>query len=166
MSVLDMLARAEVSSDLQHHARPCDVDILGAAGMAAHSNHAHMALFRLKYLNDHAEITEAKSLFIRWARITMINRKVNPAGASRMGARALTSWLADVCHVCNGRKHKVIDGTPTLSDKACGSCKGTGRNKIRERGELAEVVKDLHERADTAVRVIHGGVNDKMGRYE
>lgn len=164
MSALDMLARAETSSDLQHHDRPCDVDVLGAAGMAACHNHAHMALFRLKYLNDQTEIGEAKTLFIMWARRAMINRKVNPSGASRLGVQALTAWVCDVCQVCNGLGHQVVVGTPTLSDKACGKCGGTGKNKVREYGDIAEVVKDLFERADTAVRIIQGGVNDKYGR--
>lgn len=164
MRVLNQLARAEVSSDLAHHPHHCHVDVLGAAGMAAYSNHAHMAIFRIKYLNDTAEIESAKRLFIMWARRSMINRNIDPRSASRVGVQALTSWVCDVCQVCNGLGYQVVAGTPTLSDRPCGTCGGTGKNKVREHGEIAEVVKDLHERADTAVRVIQGGLKDKLGR--
>lgn len=164
MSTLDMLARAEVSSDLQHHTHECHVDVIGAAGMAAAKNFAHMALFRIKYMNDSTEIESAKRLFIMWARKQMINRKVNPSGASRVGVQALTAWVNDVCPACNGLKHKVVEGTPTLSPKPCGSCGGTGRNRIRQQGEVGEVMKDLMERADTAVVTIQIGIKNKMGR--
>ena len=163
MGTLDRLATAETSSDLQHHDRPCDVDVLAAAGMAASHNHAHMSLFRLKYLNDATELDIAKRLFVMWARRAMINRKLDPAKASRLGVQALTQWISDICQSCNGLKYPVIVGTPTLSDKPCQCCKGTGRSKVKEHGDMGEVVKDLHERADTAIRVIQGGVKEKMG---
>lgn len=159
-----MLARAEVSSDLEHHDYDCHVDVLGAAGMAASHNFAHMALFRIKYLNDAAELEAAKRLFIMWARRAMINRKVNPSGASRLGVQALTAWIDDVCKACHGVKHVVIPGTPALSDKACPHCGGTGRNKIKHGGEIGEVIKDLHERADSACHTIQYGINDRLGR--
>lgn len=132
--------------------------------MAAAKNFAHMALFRIKYMNDSTEIESAKRLFIMWARKQMINRKVNPSGASRVGVQALTAWVNDVCPACNGLKHKVVEGTPTLSPKPCGSCGGTGRNRIRQQGEVGEVMKDLMERADTAVVTIQIGIKNKMGR--
>lgn len=164
MSVLDMLARAEVSSDLEHHDYDCHVDVLGATGMAASANFAHMAIFRIKYLNDSAEIESAKRLFIMWARRSMINRKLNAASASRVGVQALTAWVNDVCQACNGLKHQVIAGSPTLSDKPCPKCSGTGKNPIRHPGELGEVFKDLLERADSACNTIQRGIDEKLGR--
>src|SRR3970040_1829842 len=136
MSALDMLARAETSSDLQHHEYQCAVDVLGAVGMATVHTPNSMALYRLKYLNDAKQMTICKGIFARWAYRAMQNRKVDPQGASRVGVQALTAWIGDVCHVCQGRKHKVIAGTPTLSDKPCGACKGTGVNQIKESGAI------------------------------
>lgn len=164
MGVLDMLARAEVSSDLEHHDHDCDVDTLGAAGMAAAQNFAHMAIFRIKYLNDPAEVDSAKRLFIMWARRAMINRGVNPSSASRVGVQAMTAWVNDVCQACHGLKYQAITGTPALSDKPCSKCNGTGKNQIRHGGELGEVFKDLLERADSACVTIQLGIKNKLGR--
>lgn len=176
MSALDMLARAETSSDLQHHTYDCHVDVLGAAGMAAASNHAHMSIFRIKYMNDIAEIESAKRLFIMWARRAMINRGMDASGmmassgkpktpsASRVGVQALTQWVNDVCPACHGLKYIVPDGTPALSDKKCGKCNGTGKNQIKQAGDLGDVMKDLIERADSACVTIQRGIDEKLGR--
>jgi len=176
MSTLDLLARAESSSDLKHHDYDCHVDVLGAAGMAAASNFAHMALFRIKYGQDHTEIDSAKRLFVMWARKAMINRGLDATGtmaapgkpqspsASRVGVQALMAWVNDVCPSCNGLGHHVVLGTPTLSSKPCGSCGGTGRNRIKQHGDVGEVMKDLMERADSAVITIQIGIKNKLGR--
>lgn len=164
MSALDMLARAETSSDLQHHDRPCDVDVLGAVGMATVHSPATMIIYRLKYLNDAEQMAAAKNVFIQWARVAMVHRKIDARSASRVGVQALTAWVGDVCHVCHGRKHKVIEGTPTLSGKPCVSCKGTGKNQIKASGEIGEVMKDVAERADSAIQTLQSSVNYKMGR--
>ena len=166
MSALDLLCRAEVSSDLAHHDHDCDVDTLGAAGMAAAQNFAHMAIFRIKYLNDAGEIGSAKRLFVMWARRAMINRNMSAASASRVGVQALTAWVNDVCPACNGLKYLVPAGTPALSDKQCHKCNGTGKNQIRSPGELGEVFKDLLERADSACVTIQRGIDEKLGRQK
>lgn len=167
MSALDSLSRAEVSSDLRHYEHNCDVDVLGAAGMAAVNHPAHMSLFRVKYMNDAEELAQAKSLFIRWARNAMANRMragstMNPEKASRVGVQALTAWVDDVCHKCKGVKYVVIDCAPVLSDRLCPCCSGTGREPIRQHGEMLDVFKELHERADTAVAWIHTGIEKKL----
>lgn len=125
-----------------------------------------MALYRLKYLNDAGQLAPAKAVFIRWTYRAMQNRKQDPKGASRVGVQALTAWIGDVCHVCQGRKYKVVEGTPALSDKPCGACKGTGRNQIKEGGEIGEVMRDVAERADSAILSLQSGVDYKMGRNE
>lgn len=164
MSALDMLARAETSSDLQHHDYDCAVDVLGAVGMATARDAVSMVLYRLKYLNDPAEIETGKSIFIRWAYRAMQNRKIDPKGASRIGVQALTAWLGDVCHSCHGRKYHTVDGTPALSDRICTACGGTGKNRIRAHGEDRDVMLDVHGRADAAILVLNRGVDDRMGR--
>lgn len=166
MSALDMLARAETSSDLQHHEYDCHVDVLGAVGMASSHEPTSMALYRLKYLNDTGEIEMCKSIFIRWSYRAMQNRKQDPKGASRIGVQALTAWIGDVCNVCSGRKFQLIEGTPALSNKQCPHCKGSGKNQIREHGEIAEVMRDVAERADAAILSLQRGVDYKLGRQK
>lgn len=164
MAILELLARAETSSDLEHHDYDCHVDVIGAAGLAALHQPDHFALYRLKYLNDTHSLSIAKAVFIRWTYRSMQNRKLEPQGASRVGVQALTAWIQDTCNVCKGRKHRVIEGTPALSDKVCPSCNGTGKNQIKTSNEIAEVMRDVAERADSAILALQSGINFKLGR--
>lgn len=164
MSALEKLARAEVSSDLKHYDRPCDVDTLTAAGMAAVKHLPHLSVFRLKFLNDATEMAAAKAIFIRWAFFSLQRRKLNPQMANRVGVKALAAWLDDVCHSCRGVRFQAITGTPSLSDKSCPCCNGTGKQPIRVERDLLDVLKDCHERADDACQTIRRGMDAKMER--
>lgn len=160
MGMLDRLARAETSSDLRHYPEPCAVDVLKAAGLAGIVAPIHLALFRLKFLNDPGEIDACKRIFIRWAGVSMSRRGINPQQASRAGTQALTAWVDDTCPGCLGQKYRVIEGAPLLSEAVCKTCKGTGKRPIA--GEWVEVTKDVHERADDAVQSIRGRIEDRL----
>ena len=160
-SALDKLARAEVSSDLRHYDTPCAVDVLKAAGIAGMHAPIHLALFRLKYLNDPGEIAACKAIFTRWVYRAMVNRKIDPSGASRIGVQTLTAWVDDTCKGCAGQRYRVIEGTPALSMKVCGVCKGMGTNPI-EKGPVGEAMRDVIERADDAISSVRGMVEDRL----
>jgi hypothetical protein len=164
MSALDMLLRAEVSSDLTHRDRFSDVDVLGAAGMAAANQFIHTCLYRIKYLYDLSEADAAKRIFIRWTRVSMVNRKISPAGASRVGVQALTSWVDDICDACGGHGYMPMPGAPALSDRPCPACSSTGKRKPKAKGAELDVLRDVHGRADAAVRMVEVGLDFKMGR--
>lgn len=163
MPILDLLAKAETSSDLRHHEYFCSIDVVGAAGMAAINDPGHMALYRLKYLSDNASIALAKSTFIIWTRKAMMRRGVDPSTASRVGVQTLMKWLGDVCPTCHGLGYPLLEGTPSLSSKPCGHCKGTGRTPIRGHGDLNEAIKDVLERAEDAINSIQRAIGAKMG---
>lgn len=159
---LELLARAEVSSDLTHYPHFCHTDVLGAAGMAG-VNTRHIAVFRLKFINDTTELDASKRLFIEWARSAMRRRGVDTAGASRMGVQALTYWLDPLCGTCNGLKFEQPVGAPSLSDRPCKCCNGTGRKPIKRHGQEGEVFRDIQERADAAVATVHFAISEKIG---
>ena len=167
MAILDILARAEVSSDLSHKEFDCAVDVLGAVGMSAIHNPEHLAIFRVKYLNDIADIPAAKRVFILWARRAMMRRGVNASGASRLGVQTLTAWLNDVCQTCKGLKFAITEGTPMLSTKACPKCKGTGKTIIESDSVTSlEIMFELIERADAAIYSAQGKIKTKLGERE
>ena len=161
MSVLDKLARAETSSDLRHYDTPCAVDVLKAAGIAAMYAPIHIELYRIKYLNDYSQISACKSIFTRWAYRAMLNRGLEPSGASRLGSQTLQAWVDDTCTGCAGQKYRVIEGTPALSMKVCGVCKGLGTNPIKK-GPAGEAMRDVIERADDAISSVRGMIEDKL----
>lgn len=162
MSVLKMLARAETSSDLQHHEHFCDVNVLAAAGMASAVSPAYLSLYRLKYISDIKELATGKSVFINWMRRAMLNRRIDAKDASRLGTQALHYWLNGVCPACEGRGRNVVPGTPSLSDKPCQRCDGTGAEPMRWRDDDLKVVRDVLERADTAMGFINTRIDEKL----
>lgn len=167
MPILDLVASAETSSDLSHRTQFCDVDVIGAVGMAAIQNPEHLAIWRVKYLNDIADIPAAKRIFILWARRAMVRRGVNPAGASRLGVQTLGQWLDDVCEGCNGLKFAITEGTPTLSTKICQKCQGTGRNAITaDSAATLEVVFDVIERADGIMFELQNRIQRTLGERD
>lgn len=163
MAILDLVARAEVSSDLKHKEHDCAVDVLGAVGMAAIHNPGILAIYRVKYLSDLADLPQAKSTFILWARRAMIRRGVNPAGASRLGVQILMEWIGDVCQHCQGRGYPKIDDAPMLSIKPCDKCGGSGKNPIKGHGADREVILDVMERADDSITLIQRRIGVKLG---
>lgn len=44
----------------------------------------------------------------------------------RTAVAVLIWWLDKTCPACQGRKWRVVQGTPSLSGKACGRCRGSG----------------------------------------
>ena len=162
-TILDRIASAETSSDLSHKPHNCDADVLGAVGMAAIQNPAHLAVYRVKYLNDMADILPAKRVFILWARKAMVNRKINTDGASRLGTQLLFGWIYDTCQACKGLKYPIIEGTPTLSIKPCQACNGTGKTPIKaQSAEVLEVCFDVIERADAVILTIQRMIKEKL----
>ena len=167
MTILDRVASAETSKNLAHKREFCDVDVIGAVGMAAIQNPEHLAIWRVKYLNDIADIPAAKRIFILWARRAMMRRGVNPAGASRLGVQTLTQWLDEVCNACDGQKYLRIEKTPSLSAKACPKCQGTGKNPIKsDSAATLEVVFDVIERADGIMFELQNRIQRTLGERE
>ena len=162
-----MVASAETSSDLSHKEHQCAIDIVGAVGMAAIQNPEHLAIWRVKYLNDIADIPAAKRIFILWARRAMMRRDVDASGSSRLGTQTLTAWLNDVCQTCNGLKFAIIERTPTLSTNQCKACHGTGFPPVKADSTTnLEIMFELIERADAAIYAAQGKIKTKLGGRE
>lgn len=163
MAILDLVAKAETSKDLSHREYGCAVDVLGAVGMSAIHDPGMLAIYRVKYLADLADLQKAKSTFILWARRAMIRRGVNPAKASRLGVQILIEWIGDVCQHCQGRGYPKIDDAPMLSIKPCDKCGGSGKNPIKGHGADREVILDVMERADDSINFIQRRIGVKLG---
>lgn len=162
MEILKLLASAETSSDLQHHEQQCHVDILGATGMADLAT-GHIAVYRLKYLNDAESMVPAKAQFALWARRAIVRRglKLSP---EKVAWEALTKWIDDVCEVCDGLKYQQMKGTPTLTDRACISCGGTGLKKVFGGRGKAQIILDVMGKADRIVDGLTVHIGYKLGK--
>jgi hypothetical protein len=161
VDILGRWAVAEVSSDLQHHEKECDVDILGAVGMASHRN-GHVAIYRVKYLNDVNSIPEAVTQFSQLTKVALVRRRFK-LKARNLSERILEHWINDVCQSCQGRMYVALPGE-RLSDRACKSCEGIGKRPPT--GEKQEVIifTDVIERADKIVENLQVRILSKLGK--
>jgi hypothetical protein len=160
MGILERVVSAENSSDLEHHEeRECDVDVLGAVGMAGIKNPGHLAIYRLKYLRDKASAKEALDQFKGFL---AEGPKKTKGGATGFASKALDHWVNDKCDACKGLKFIVEKAAPCLTDRACKKCAGTGLRKISGDKAVVNAIKDAIEKADDAVNGIRRLINKKF----
>ena len=154
MGILERIAKAETSHDLKHHGNECDVDVLGAVGMAAINNTGYLAVYRLKYLRDRSVSGEAFAQFTIWARRSMLRRSKGCTGAPWIASKALEYWVNDRCAACSGLGYAVIAGTPCLSDNHCCVCRGSGKRKLSANAFETQIMNDVIENADAVLHII------------
>lgn len=132
-------------------------DVLGAAGIASRKHPLALALLRLFSGDNHASgqiLDLLESMLV--GKAFRMGRDVDRAAASVM-ARLALDWFRDsVCKPCGGHGYLRMDGSPTLSDKACGDCSGKGRREFEvlfppERVDLARwAIAELEREAASA----------------
>ena len=55
--------------------------------------------------------------------------------ASEKAVAVLRYWLDQTCGTCHGRKFRLIEGTPSLSNKVCSACGGSGVAQVPHQQE-------------------------------
>jgi len=130
MGALERLAEAQISSNLaDDYMKLSDVDYLRASGWAAQINPDGLMLYRLKYANDHTEYAQTLQRMYALAvgkafkmRLTISSQEIN-----ELAENTLRHWIVPVCPACLGRGYEKFPNSPTLSDRECKHCEGTGR---------------------------------------
>ena len=136
-------ARAAISGNLKNDEYHYDTDVLAA--MALSSTYGGL-LFRVKYCYDAASYHQ---LLAKWTWIvsTKAVRRKWPDNTpiDKIASLSLNRWLNSVCPACTGRKNETIFNTPTLSDKECRLCNGTGETELRCNPRIRDFVLDMIE---------------------
>lgn len=115
--------RATATSNLRVEADVIGAaDILIAAGWSA--SRIGSALMRLHTKPDTA------SLSLVHEQVAMQAARFKIAKPDVVASSVIAWWLSRLCRGCHGLKFELIPGTPTLSDKACPACKGTGEARL------------------------------------
>lgn len=104
-------------------------DVITAAGwVAQHDDHALAlmlwgVMYEGKSSQKHRLVEKLGDLLNR----KMIHNRALKGNAWKIAAEML-AWHCDgVCEPCEGRKYEVIQDTPSLSDKICHHCHGSGK---------------------------------------
>jgi hypothetical protein len=117
---------------LRQHEGPCDLDVIGALGLAGITETLADAVFRLKYNLDARTYDDSLDGVYRLARaLDQRHRwRLKRWRLRRMAKTVLDYWLSDVCPTCTGVRYEVVAGSPHLSDHVCQSCRGSGKREM------------------------------------
>lgn len=152
MKVLERYNTAIHASSLKPDANTtyADLDVIGAAGLAARYEPMGIALARMLAGGGAtcviAEMTDAVH-----ERSFRIKQRVTVAVAENIAKAVLAWWRDGVCHPCNGTGFELITGTPSLGGE-CKACSGSGKRAFdkefrHEHRELARWLSDEVERS-------------------
>lgn len=127
MKILERYASAIHTKSLKHEERTtwADVDVLGAAGLAAKHQPLGIALARMLSGGKPNEVIESLT-FMAKKRGYQINCRVTDLQARDIATAVLAWYRHGICQPCGGIGFKIITGTPSLGD-ACPKCEGTGK---------------------------------------
>lgn len=154
MSTLKKWASAEQSSNLKHNEWDCQVDVLGAVGMAG-IREGHAAVFRLKYMSDPSSYGLAVAQFKVWVKGAVYARRVRlPVSAGVFAEDVLKMWLDDVCITCQGCERV---------DKVCPDCRGSGKRQFKGKGSQVMITLDVFERADRTMASVGARIHRRLG---
>lgn len=128
-TILERLSEAVVSDDLTHRSSRCDVDWIGALGMAGIHNRQGAALLDLDLSLDPQAVPDALRAAMQ---ITMRTAKkrgwaMHPLKARRVASEALSHYLRPACGCCKGRGMVGVEQLPEEIASPCSRCKGTGK---------------------------------------
>jgi len=125
------------------------IDVLTAAGMAAHASREAMMLWEVTFQGK----TSAKLACIEMLEKKLVGQMLRARwkGDARRIAMEVFAWhMHGTCQPCGGRGFKLILGTPHLSDELCTHCDGSGRVRLPNSDAhhwLKEYMGDLIARA-------------------
>lgn len=144
-------------------------DVMIAAGWS--ESRVGMALMRLHSEYDGGEASQRRKGATSTDAILMANRLKSLSNVleqvslkavvwgmetpSKKAQAVVLWWLDRVCQRCSGRKFDLIRGTPALSNKWCGTCRGSGEAHLPHGGEgrkLATFMDDCVSRARQSIK--------------
>lgn len=103
-------------------------------------------LLRAKYLNDPVAVRRLQAHWT-WIVSTKAGRRAWPLHVpiDKIAYLSMVRWLNDTCPACTGRKKVTIFNTPSLSDKDCPLCNGSGKSELRCNAAIRDYVLDMIE---------------------
>jgi hypothetical protein len=159
-NLMTKVMRAEIASDLSEHTEA--VQIVRAAGIAGVRKRLGSLLPRFLSSGGH----ENRSVLLDL--LTLAVAREYPALSSverrAVATGALYLYLVPRCVVCSGRGFELRPDTPTLSDVACKSCQGSGRNELRDAEKVKGPLAWAQNQIAGAEQKYSAAVGRKLGR--
>ena len=159
MKIQERYTTARNASDLSVDERTtyAPSDVLGATGMTAQASPEAILLWEVTFKGK----TSAKLALIELLqkRLAVEMLKNRWKGDPRKITTEVIAWLLHgTCQPCGGRAYELINGAPTLSDRICRHCNGTGKVKL-PRGDAYSW---LHDHIQLLIAQAAGKVMKKL----
>lgn len=143
---LERLSVAMSSSNLtMYEHKMSDIDYVLALGIAqSRTGESAGPLSRLYLSSSRAGLWRAFESVLTVVKRLGLRRnwRLTQDEAKTVAKQALLHHIAPGCACCSGRGYEVHPGSPSLSDRACKVCKGTGRRPVQKRlrPEILQVI--------------------------
>lgn len=105
------------------------VDVLAAVGMASHANEEAIMLWDITYKGKTSSKMACIEMLSKRLDVQMMRNRWK-GDPIRIATQVLSWHLYGACEPCGGRRYQHIKDTPSLSDKLCSSCGGTGKMRL------------------------------------
>lgn len=150
------LNSSDLTLDVNHRG---DLDFVVALGIAA-SRHGKVAspVMRVHYAKSPGDLNAAFRAVV--SLVKRLNAKkgwrFNANSIQVVALHAMSHHVDPVCPHCKGRKFELLDGSPTLSAKACRHCHGTGRRQVQKkyREQINYVISALEQIDELTERAV------------
>lgn len=162
-NVLTRVVQAENSSDLSEH--KSHVQILRGVGLAGQTEALGFVLTRALHSNRSSEIMAAvHALSYRIAVRAPGGALLDPDQRLRAASIALATWKHPTCTACHGLGYETERDTPMLSDRACASCRGSGKRALEAPAQLSAAASWAAAEIERTVERYSRRVGQKLGR--
>ena len=141
MKILNRYAAAIHAKTLKPDPRSVwsDLDVLGAAGLAAKTQPLGIALARMLSGGGHQDVIDSMA-HVTYERSHRMKVEITQAQAIDIATAVLSWYRFGTCNHCRGIGYQIIKGTPSLGQE-CKRCKGSG--KIEFEGQFPYEWRDL-----------------------
>ena len=160
VTVLEGVARALVSSNLEMKEGRCSLDFILALGAAAREVPGCAEVLHLQLAATPEAFSSARRAAVQMTRKLGARRGWNLSRQEtyKVARIALLHYINPVCPKCLGTRYEKAQGAPMLTDRICRPCYGTGRRPLPTHNgkQIAEVITSLQRIEFVAENVIKG----------
>lgn len=125
-------------------------DVITAAGWVAQRHEMALMLWGVMYQGKTGQKHRLAELLGDYLNRAMDRDRRLKGDAWKIAKEMLAWWSDGVCTACDGRGYEIIKGTPSLSDRMCSHCHGSGKRPYPRDAAHVWMEAELHRMSSIA----------------